>query len=87
MRRWTTGGGKTPLSALGPQIQELRPHFPEALSRTEDQSCFYQDLLLAACNFCDYCPSMTLTEIDAFFTFNVDGYIMFDQTKWAPFLL
>ena len=29
---------------------------------------------------------MTLTEIDAFFTFNVDGYILFDQTKWAPYM-
>ena len=28
-------GAETPLSALGPQFQELRPHSPEALLRTE----------------------------------------------------
>ena len=28
---------------------------------------------------------MTLTEIHAIFTFNADGYIRFDQTKWATY--
>ena len=79
-------GAETPLSALGPQFQELRPHSPEALLRTEYQSCFFQDLFRAACHFCDYCPSKTLTEIDAIFTFNADGYIRFDQTKWATYM-
>ena len=76
-------GAETPLSALGPQFQELRPHSTEALLRTEHQSCFNQDLLRSACHFCDYCPSKTLTEIDDIFTFNHEGYILFDQTKWA----
>ena len=79
-------GAETPLSDLGPQFQALRPHSSEALLRTEHQSCFFQDLLRAACHFCDYCPSKTLTEINAMFTFNDDGYILFDQTKWAAYM-
>ena len=42
---------ETPLSALGPQFQELRPHSPETLLCTEHPPCFLQDLLRAACNF------------------------------------
>ena len=34
----------------------------------------------------DYCPSKTLTEINAMFTFNDDGYILVDQTKWATYM-
>ena len=79
-------GAETPLSALGPQFQELRPHSPETLLCTEHPPCFLQDLLRAACNFCDYCPSKTLTEINAIFTFDDDGYILFDQTKWATYM-
>ena len=81
-------GAETPLSALGPQFQELRPHSTETLLRTEHQSCFYQDLLRAACHFCDYCPSMTLPEVNDMFTFDDDhpGYISFDRTKWATYM-
>ena len=32
--------------------------------RTASQSCFFQDLLLAACHYCDHFPRKTLTEID-----------------------
>ena len=85
-RRTKKSGAETPLSALGPQFQELRPHSTEALLRTEHQSCFYQDLLRAACHFCDYCPTKTLTEINAIFTFNDDEYILFDQTKLATYM-
>ena len=77
-------GAETPLSALGPQFQDKRPHLPEALLRTE-QSCFLQDLPRPACHFCDYCPSKTLPEINDMFTFNDVGYILFDQTKWATY--
>jgi hypothetical protein len=77
-------GAETPLSALGPQFQDKRPHLPEALLRTE-QSCFLQDLPRVACHFCDYCPSKTLPEINDMFTFNDVGYILFDQTKWATY--
>ena len=78
-------GAETPLSALGPQFQDKRPHLPEALLRTE-QSCFSQDLLRAACHFCDYCPTKALPEINDMFTFNYVGYILFDQTKWATYM-
>ena len=47
-------GAETPLSALGPQFQELRPHSPETLLCTEHPPCFLPDLLRAACRFCDY---------------------------------
>src|SRR6056300_493890 len=79
-------GAETPLSALGPQFQELRPHSSEALLHTEYQSCYFQDLLRAACHYCDYCPNKKLTEIDAIFTFNTDGYILFYRTKWATYM-
>ena len=54
--------------------------------RTAPQSCFFQDLLLAACHYCDHFPRKKLTEIDATFTFNADGYIIFDQNNWATYM-
>ena len=62
-------GAETPVSALGPQFQELRPQSPESLLHTEYQSCYFQDLLRVACQYCDYCPTKKLTEIDVIFTF------------------
>ena len=54
--------------------------------RTAPQSCLFQDLLLAARHYCDHFPRKTLTEIDATFTFNADGYTIFDQNNWATYM-
>ena len=84
-------GAETPLSALGPKFRVQRHQSPEApfmspawmhmFLRTAPQS--FQDLLLAACHYCDHSPRKKLTEIDATFTFNAYGYIIFDQNNWA----
>ena len=79
-------GAETPLSALGPQFQDKRPHSTETLLCTEHSPCFLQDLLRAACNFFDYYPNKTLPQINDMFTFNDHGYIYFDQTKWATYM-
>ena len=87
---------ETPLSALGPKFQGQRTQSTEApfmspawmhmFLRTASQSCFFQDLLLAACHYCDHFPRKKLTEIDATFTFNADGYLIFDQNNWATYM-
>jgi hypothetical protein len=86
---------ETPLSALGPKFQGQRTQSTEApfmspawmhmFLRTASQSCFFQDLLLAACHYCDHFPRKQLTEFDATFTFNADGYPIFDQNNWATY--
>jgi len=86
---------ETPLSAFGPKFQGQRTQSTEApfmspawmhmFLRTASQSCFFQDLLLAACHYCDHSPRKKLTEIDDIFTFNADGYPIFDQNNWATY--
>ena len=59
-------GAETPLSALGPQFQVQRTQSPEVpfmspawmhmSLRTAPRSCFFQDLLLAVCHYCDHLP-------------------------------
>ena len=73
---------EAPLSAFEPKIQELRPHSSEALLRTAPHPCYLQDLLRAACHCCNHFPRLKMTLIDDLFTFNDDGYILFDQNKW-----
>ena len=51
------------------------------------KSYYFQDLLRAACHYCDHFPCKKLTEIDAIFTFNADGYITFDQNKWDTYMV
>ena len=62
----------------------MSPAWMHMFLRTAPQS--FQDLLLAACHYCDHFPRKKLTEIDATFTFNADGYIIFDQNNWATYL-
>ena len=89
-------GAETRLSAIWPQFQVQRTQSPEApfmspawmhiFLRTAPQSCFFQDLLLSVCHYCDHRPRKKLTEIDAIFTFNADGYIIFDQNNWSTYM-
>jgi len=63
----------------------MSPAWMHMFLRTASQSCFFQDLLLAACHYCDHFPRKQLTEFDATFTFNADGYPIFDQNNWATY--
>ena len=71
-------GAKTPLSALGPQIQELRPHPFEALLRTAP-------LLVTAKSTSDTTLASKMIEFGDIFTCNTARSLFFAQDLWGPY--